>query len=92
MQADSLLSEPPRDILHKEANPYVCVCVLSRFSCVRFFATLWTAAHQTLSMGFARQIYWSGLPFPTPGDLPYLEIEPESLMPLAVTSRQILYY
>ena len=69
------------------------MCVLSRFSCVQFFATLWTAAHQTpLSMGFARQIYWSGLPFPIPGDLPYLEIDPESLMPLALASRQILYY
>ena len=33
--------------------------------------TPWTAAHQTpLSMGFPRQEYWSGLPFPTPGDLP----------------------
>ena len=61
----------------------MCVCVLSLFSCVRFFETLWTAAHQTLSMGFAGQIYWSGLPFPIPGDLPYVEIEPESLMTLA---------
>ena len=71
----------------------MCVCVLSLFSCVRFFETLWTAAHQTpLSMGFAGQIYWSGLPFPIPGDLPYVEIEPESLMTLALASRQILYH
>ena len=35
------------------------------------FATPWTAAHQTpLSMGFPRQEYWSGWPFPPPGDLP----------------------
>ena len=34
-------------------------------------ATPWTAAHQTpLSMGFPRQEYWKGLPFPSPGDLP----------------------
>ena len=44
------------------------VCVLSR---VQLFATPWTVAHQTpLSMGFSRQEYWSGLPFPTSGDLP----------------------
>ena len=36
----------------------------------RLFATLWTVACQVpLSTGFSRQIYWSGLPFPTPGDL-----------------------
>ena len=35
------------------------------------FATLWTAAHQApLSMGFSRQKYWSGLPYPPPWDLP----------------------
>ena len=46
-------------------------CVLSRFSCVQLFATPWTVAHQTsLSMGFPRQEYWSGLPCPPPGDLP----------------------
>ena len=34
-------------------------------------ATQWTVAHQApLSMGFSRQGYWSGLPFPSPGDLP----------------------
>ena len=37
----------------------------------------WTVAHQApLSMGFSRQGYWSGLPFPSPGDLPKLGIEP----------------
>ena len=41
--------------------------MLSRFRCVRFCATLWTAAHQApLSTGFSRQEYWSGLPFPSP--------------------------
>ena len=42
-------------------------------------ATPWTPAHQApLSMGFSRQEYQSGLPFPSPGDLFYPGIEPES--------------
>ena len=52
-------------------------CVLSR---VRLFATPWTVALQApLSMGFSRQEYWSGLPFPSPGYLPDPGIEPGSL-------------
>ena len=48
----------------------MCECVLSRFSHIQLFATLWTVAHQApLSMGFSRQEYWSGLPCPPPGDL-----------------------
>ena len=43
--------------------------LLCRFSGVWLFATPWTVAHQTpLSMGFSRQEYWSGLPFPSLGD------------------------
>ena len=43
------------------------------------FVTPWTVAHQApLSMGFPRQDYWSGLPFPSPGDLPNPGIEPVS--------------
>ena len=43
--------------------------------------TPWTVALQApLSMGFPRQEYWSGLPFPSPGDLPDPGIEPESLV------------
>ena len=39
----------------------------------------WTVAHQSpLSIGLSRQDYWSGLPLPSPGDLPDPEIEPES--------------
>ena len=55
------------------------VCMLSRFfSCVQLFRTiLWSIAHQApLSMGFSRQEYWSGLPFPPPGDLPDPGIKP----------------
>ena len=44
---------------------------------VRLFVTPWTVACQApLSMGFSRQEYWSRLPFPSPGDLPYTGIEP----------------
>ena len=46
---------------------------------VRLFATPWTVAHQAPpSMGFSRQEYWSGLPFPAPRDLPHPGIEPRS--------------
>ena len=46
---------------------------------VRLFATPWTVAHSAPpSMGFSRQEYWSGLPFPSPGDLPNPGIEPGS--------------
>ena len=53
--------------------------IISCFCCVWLFATLWTVACQApLSMGFSRQEYWSGLPFPLPGDLPNPGIEPVS--------------
>ena len=46
---------------------------------VQLFVTLWTVAYQASpSMGFSRQKYQSGLPFPSPGDLPDPEIEPRS--------------
>ena len=46
---------------------------------VRLFVTPWAVAHQASpSMGFSRQEYWSGLPFPSPGDLPDPGIEPRS--------------
>ena len=46
---------------------------------VQLFETPWTVAYQaSLSMGFSRQEYWSGLPFPSPGDLPDPGIEPRS--------------
>ena len=46
---------------------------------VQLFATPWTVAHHAPpSMGFSRQEYWSGLPFPSPGDLPDPGIEPGS--------------
>ena len=49
------------------------------FSCVRLFEIPWTVAYQAPpSMGFSRQECWSGLPFPSPGDLPDPGIEPGS--------------
>ena len=58
---------------------------------VWLFATPWTVVYQaSLSMGFSRQEYWSGLPFPSPGDLPDPGIEPQSpaLQADALTSEQ----
>ena len=52
---------------------YSTVCVLNP---VQLFATLWTIARQApLSLGFSRQEYWNGLPFPLPGGLPDAGIE-----------------
>ena len=57
-------------------------------SCVWVFATLWTVACQASpSMGFSRQGYWSGLPFPSAGDLPDPELKPQSPVSPALASR-----
>ena len=54
--------------------------MLSSFSRVQLFATLWTVALQApLSVGLSRQKYWSGLPVPPPGDLPDPRIKPADL-------------
>ena len=55
---------------------------MKSLSQVWYFVTPWTVAHQApVSMGFSRQEYWSGLPFPSPGDLPNPWIEPRSSRP-----------
>ena len=74
--------------------------MLNRFSHVQFFVTPWTVAHQALlSMGFTRQEYWSGWPFPSLGDLPNPGTKPMSLtspalsggfLPLAPPGKPIL--
>ena len=62
------------------SSPYLTACVLSHFSFVWLFVTLWSAAHQApLSMGFSRQEYWGGSPWPPSGNLPDLGIKPASL-------------
>ena len=63
------------------------MCVLSH-SVMSDSATTWTVAnHALLFMEFSRQEYQSGLPFPTPGDLPDPRIEPTSLVPPALAGR-----
>ena len=66
-------------------------CMLSRFSRVQLFVTLWTVALQApLSVGLSRQEYWSGWPCPPPGDLPDPGIEPTSLMSVSCIGRRVL--
>ena len=61
---------------YQNLNKY-CWCLVAQLC--PLYATPWTVAHQApLSMGFPRKEYWSGLRFPTPGDLPNLGIEPVS--------------
>ena len=76
----------------KKKNPHkqrcetrVCVCLLS---CVQLFAKPWTVACQaSLSKEFSRQEYWSGLPFPSPGDLPDSVIKLVSPVSIALAGR-----
>ena len=57
----------------------LAVFKVKSLSRVQLFVTPWTVAHQApLSMGLSRQEYWSGLPFPSPGDLPEPGIKPWS--------------
>ena len=75
----------------REAQKKVKVKSLSR---VQLFVTPWIAAHQApLSMGFSMQEYWSGLPFPSPGDLPDPGIKPRSraLQPDAGSQQMTAY-
>ena len=63
----------------------MCVSVLSL---VQLFATPKTVAHQApLFMGFSRQEYWNGVPFPLPGDLPNPGIKPRSPVSPALAGR-----
>ena len=66
--------------------------VLSCFSHVQLFVTLWTVACQTpMSMGLSRQEYWSGLPFPPPGDLSNPGTEHVSLIDRWVLSHSVQF-
>ena len=76
--------------LHSAVNfiYLVCACMLSHFSHVQLFETLWPIAHQTLlSVGFPRQYYWNGLPFPSLGNLPNPGTEPTSLTSPALAGK-----
>ena len=69
----------------------VGVCVLSHFSCIQLFETLWTVARQApLSMRFSRQEHWSALPCPPSGDPPNPGVKPVSHV--SCIGRQILYH
>ena len=70
---------------HTHTHTHTCVCVCSH---VCLFVTPWTVDLQApLSIAFSRQEYWSGLPCPSPGDLPNPGIEPASLMSSALAGR-----
>ena len=73
------------------ASAYCRQCVLSHFSSVRLCETLWSVARQaSLSMGFSRQEYWSGLPCPLARYLPNPGIGPMS--PVSCIGRWALYH
>ena len=65
-------SPPVLEGINFRGHIWVCAtCVLSHFSRVRLFVTLWTEAHQApLPVGFSREEYWSALPCPPPGVFP----------------------
>ena len=72
-----------------EAQAGIKKVKVKSLSRVQLFVTPWTVAYKAPpSMGFSRQEYWSGLPFPSPGDLPHPGIEPGSpaLQAVALTS------
>ena len=74
-------------LLACKMSAVVYAYMLSCFSCVWLFATLWTVAHQAhLSLGFSRQECWSGFPCPPPGDLPDPRIKPTSPVSTALQS------
>ena len=76
---------PPRVSESEFCTQSVCACMPSHFSRVQLFVILWTVARKaSLSMGFSRQEYWSGLSCPPPRDLLHPGIEPSSLMPPAL--------
>ena len=67
--------------------------MLTHFSCVRLFETLWTIAFKAPPfMGFSRQEYWSGLPCPPPRDRPIPGIEPVCVFYVSCIGRQVPYH
>ena len=68
-----------KNIFHANGNQKKAGVKVKSFSRVQLFVIPWTVAYQPpQSMEFSRQKYWSGLSFPSPGDLPYPGIEPGS--------------
>ena len=78
---DSLLKVKISRCRWQRTKPSLCACMPVHFSRVQLSVIPWTIARQaSLSMGFSRQEYWRGLPFPPPGTLLDPGIEPVSLM------------
>ena len=76
--------------LRSQSSSCSRACVLSCFSCVRLFATLWTVACQApLSMGFSEQEYWSGVPCSPPGES---EEGIEPTPPISCIGRPVIYH
>ena len=80
-----LLQNESQTIKKMAIGTYISIITLNvkvkvkSLSCVQLFATLWTVVYEASpSMGFSRQEYCSGLPFPSPGDLPDPGVEPGS--------------
>ena len=69
------------DLWYAVTMKFWYMCHAQCFSRIQLFVIPWTVVHLTpLSMGFSRQKYWSGLPFPSPGDLSNPGTEPKSLV------------
>ena len=78
------------------AHAHMCMCVCVHacvlLCCVWLFAIPWTVAHKVhLSMGFPRSEYWSGLPFPSPGESSQPR-DPVCVSYIFCTGRQVLYH
>ena len=73
------------DLIHKTKRQST-YCMLSCFSHVLLFVTLWNVACQALSMEFPRPEYWNGLPHPPPGDPPSPGVKSTSSMSPAFAS------
>ena len=87
LQEIFLTQESNQGILHCRWILYQLSYQGSPFSCVQLFVIPWTVTFQApLSMGFPRQEYWSGLPFPSAWDLPHPGTEPRRLH-----CRQVFY-
>ena len=87
----------PHTPTHPEVSTLLLLYVVQSLGRVRLFAAPRTVAHQApLSVGFLRQEYWIGLPFPSPGDLLDLGIKPTSptfqVDSLPLATREALFW
>ena len=78
-----MLGSIPRD---SDFTSIVCVCSVAQL-CLTHCNSMDYSPSDSSVMGFSRQEYWNGLPFSSPGDLPYPAIKPESLVSPALAGR-----